>query len=71
MLSAHIQQDQAVLLPGAGHRVAWRVTANPQHALTGLLPQPVHRRGGATCRQEWTVQSPPNWEAGYGKGDCL
>lgn len=47
VLSAYIQQDQAVLLGRAGHCVAWRVLADPLHLLR-LLPQPVHSRGGET-----------------------
>lgn len=65
MLSAHVQQDQAVLLGRAGHRVAWRVAADPQHTLLRFLSQPVHSWRWASCGQECTVDGPsPHQEGG-------
>ena len=65
VLSAHVQEDQAVLLGRAGHCVAWRVAADPQHTLLRFLSQPVHSRRRAPCGQECTVDGPsPHQEGG-------
>lgn len=45
VLSAHIQQDQAMLLGRAGHGVARGIGANPQHSLLCLLLEPMHSGG--------------------------
>lgn len=42
VLSAYVQQDQAMLLGRAGHGVARGIGANPQHSLLCLLLEPMH-----------------------------
>lgn len=50
VLSAHIQQDQAVLLGRAGHCVTRSVAVDPQHTLLGLFSQPMHSWRWVSCK---------------------